>query len=587
MVGTRVSHYEIVRLIGRGGMGEVYEAVDLDLGRRVALKFIAPELAAEPESFRRFEREARLAAALGHAHIATLYAFERAGDRPFIAMELMTGESLRSRLERGPLAVGAALGVARDVASALAHAHGRDIVHRDIKPENVMFDRDGVAKVTDFGLARATQASRLTTTGTSLGTAAYMAPESVRGEAGKPADLFALGVMLHETLAGRLPFTGDGPLAVLYSIANSDPEPLATARPEAGEAASTLVARLLAKDPAGRPVAAEAARELATLSGEALTPAELAALEPPRAITEEVDVERVEAGLPVPPPQGRVKGRGFDRATRRAAIALTIVLMLLAGIFVLLRRSNRLPPGSGGHPLPVDPVAHAQATALNNRGFALLQKGQLDSARIAFETVLEREPDNAQALVNIGMVFLRQGDDTHAGLHFTQVVQRELGDSTLRAIAHYNLGDIDLRAKAWGSAVTELGAAVALDPATPQYRNNLGYALLQAGRVAEARAVIDSALVRFPGFAALHKNAALADFQEGKLADAEGELRRAITLDPGLGSAFGLLARVHAAQGHFAVALSNWRQFLSLSPEPGERAEVEGDLRARGVLPKP
>src|SRR6476661_1417967 len=105
MENTRISHYEITKLLGRGGMGEVYEAVDLDLGRRVALKFIAPELAAEPESFRRFEREARLAAALGHPHIATLYAFERAGDRPFIAMELMTGESLRARLERGSLAV--------------------------------------------------------------------------------------------------------------------------------------------------------------------------------------------------------------------------------------------------------------------------------------------------------------------------------------------------------------------------------------------------------------------------------------------------------------------------------------------------
>src|SRR5438094_5045768 len=189
MEGTRVSHYEIVRLIGRGGMGEVYEALDLDLGRKVALKFIAAELAAEAEAFRRFEREARLAAALNHPHIATLFAFAREEGRPFIVMELMEGESLRARLAGGPLALPIALGIGRDVASALAHAHGRGIIHRDIKPENLMFDRDGIAKVTDFGLAKATQASRLTMTGASLGTAAYMAPESLRGESGAPADV--------------------------------------------------------------------------------------------------------------------------------------------------------------------------------------------------------------------------------------------------------------------------------------------------------------------------------------------------------------------------------------------------------------
>src|SRR2546421_2092684 len=161
MENTRISHYEITKLLGRGGMGEVYEAMDLDLGRRVALKFIAPELAAEPEAFRRFEREARLAASLNHPHIATLYAFERADGRPFIAMELMSGRSLRARVSRGPMPVPEALGIARDLASALAHAHGRDIIHRDIKPENLMFDLEGVAKVTDFGLAKAAAASRL------------------------------------------------------------------------------------------------------------------------------------------------------------------------------------------------------------------------------------------------------------------------------------------------------------------------------------------------------------------------------------------------------------------------------------------
>src|SRR5258706_7971053 len=181
MEHSRISHYEVGRRLGRGGMGEVYEAMDRDLARRVALKFVAPELAADADALKRFEREARAAAALNHPHIATLFAFERDAERTFIAMELVGGESLRDRIRRGPLPVAEALAIARDVAGALALAHRRGIVHRDVKPENVMFDEDGVVKLMDFGLARAVQASRLTTTGSTLGTAAYMPPESVRG----------------------------------------------------------------------------------------------------------------------------------------------------------------------------------------------------------------------------------------------------------------------------------------------------------------------------------------------------------------------------------------------------------------------
>src|SRR5512134_1016361 len=236
MENTRISHYQVGRRLGRGGMGEVYEAMDLDLDRRVALKFVAPELAADAQALRRFETEARSAAALNHPHIATLYAFERAGDRTFIAMELVPGGSVRDRLQDGPLPIDEALAIARDVARALALAHRRGIAHRDVKPENLMFDEHGVVKLMDFGLARALQASRVTMTGSGVGTAAYMPPESTRGGAGPPGDVFALGVTLHEMIAGVLPFAGDSPLALLYTIANQDPKPLREARSGAPEA---------------------------------------------------------------------------------------------------------------------------------------------------------------------------------------------------------------------------------------------------------------------------------------------------------------------------------------------------------------
>src|SRR5204862_929722 len=189
--------------IGRGGMGEVYEATDLRLRRRVALKFLSPELAGDPSALARFEREALAAAELNHPHIATIYSFEKDSERPFIAMELLAGPSLRGRLAAGAMPVANALAVARDVASALAYAHRRGISHRDIKPENLMFDEHGEIKIMDFGLARASLASKLTVTGTRLGTPAYMAPESLRGEAGPPADGFALGLCLYEMLAGK------------------------------------------------------------------------------------------------------------------------------------------------------------------------------------------------------------------------------------------------------------------------------------------------------------------------------------------------------------------------------------------------
>ncbi|TMQ51853.1 MAG: serine/threonine protein kinase [Candidatus Eisenbacteria bacterium] len=227
MENARVSHYELRHLLGRGGMGEVYEAFDLKAKRPVALKFVAPELAAEPEAFRRFESEALNAAALNHPHIATLYEFEPEGERPFIAMELVAGPSLRDRITAGPLGLQESLEVARDVAAALAYAHRRGIVHRDIKPENLMFDEEGRIKVMDFGLARALMASRLTLTGSSLGTPSYMSPESAQqGSAGTPSDVFALGLVLSEMLTGQQTFHGDSPLAVMYAIVNAAPPPL-------------------------------------------------------------------------------------------------------------------------------------------------------------------------------------------------------------------------------------------------------------------------------------------------------------------------------------------------------------------------
>ena len=222
-VGTRLGPYEVLALIGAGGMGEVYRARDTKLGRSVAVKVLPEAVATDPDSRARFLREATALAALNHPHIATLHEMDTSGERPFLVMELVEGETLAARLERGPLVLSEALSTAIQIAEALAVAHRAGIVHRDLKPGNVMMTKTG-AKVLDFGLAKTidsavahraaslvpTTPAALTEPGTILGTFQYMAPEQVEGrDADARTDLFALGCVIYETLTGRKAFRYD------------------------------------------------------------------------------------------------------------------------------------------------------------------------------------------------------------------------------------------------------------------------------------------------------------------------------------------------------------------------------------------
>jgi serine/threonine-protein kinase len=250
MLGQTVSHYRVLERLGSGGMGEVYLAEDLRLGRKVALKLLPPELTRDAAAKSRLMHEARAASLLDHPHICTVYDIEELPTgRLLLAMAYCEGETLKARLARGPLPAAEAVDLACQVAEALAEAHARGIVHRDIKPANAMVTRSGRLKIVDFGLARLPDATALTATGTTLGTPAYMAPEQVRGEdADARADLWALGAVLYEMLAGRPPFGGESAHAVLYSVVHRVPEPLDRARPDLPAALLRVVNRALAKD---------------------------------------------------------------------------------------------------------------------------------------------------------------------------------------------------------------------------------------------------------------------------------------------------------------------------------------------------
>jgi len=254
MIGRTVSHYQITRQLGAGGMGVVYEAVDTKLDRTVALKFLPPEFTDNSEAKARFVLEARTASALDHPNVCSIYEIDETDDgQLFIAMACYEGETLKERIAGKPLPLAQIVDITRQVLQGLAKAHAQGIVHRDIKPANIFVTTDGLVKILDFGLAKLAGLTRRTRTGMILGTAAYMSPEQARGaQVDHRTDLWSLGVVLFEMLTGKTPFSGDHEQAVIYSILNLNPVSLSESRPDTTHAWQQLIDQVLAKDPGER-----------------------------------------------------------------------------------------------------------------------------------------------------------------------------------------------------------------------------------------------------------------------------------------------------------------------------------------------
>ncbi len=247
---TFAGRYQLIEELGRGGMGVVYKAEDTKLKRTVALKFLPPELTHIPDVKDRFMREAQAAAALDHPNICTVYEFDEAEKKTFISMAYIEGQSLRKKIESGPLELDEALRIATQVAEGLQVAHKKGVVHRDIKSVNIMVTEDNQAKIMDFGLARMTGGTLLTQEGMTMGTIAYMSPEQARGEeVDHRTDIWSLGVVLYEMFGGQLPFKGEQDQAVVYSILNEQPKPITDLRSEIPISIGQVVAKALEKNP--------------------------------------------------------------------------------------------------------------------------------------------------------------------------------------------------------------------------------------------------------------------------------------------------------------------------------------------------
>jgi serine/threonine protein kinase/Tol biopolymer transport system component len=483
--GTRVGVYEIVSLVGAGGMGEVYRARDARLGRDVAIKVLPPEFSKDPERLQRFEQEARSAAALNHPNIITLYDIGTHEGSPYIVSELLEGETLRERLEAsdavasgspsttpgagsrtsGALPVRKAVDIAVQVARGLAAAHEKGIVHRDLKPDNVFVTADGRTKILDFGLAKLTQAepafasmSMLPTTppntmpGVVLGTIGYMSPEQVRGlAADHRSDIFSFGAILYEMLAGQRAFRGDTTADTMTAILKEDPPDLPSGERQLPPALARIVHRCVEKAPAARfQTASDLAFALETMSAQSgpqsVAPASVVAMPAPRV-----------------------------RTIREALAWAVAVVGVLAALFFAFRSSRFAPSELQPIRFTIAPPAGVifplnQATAMpaispDGRAVAFLAQSRgISQIWIRFADTLESRP--------------LPGTDNVIGSFFWSSDSRYLGFFTLQALKRVDVSGTP-PAVVWEGPFSAAPTGMWNDTGTIVFAPNTTSALLQ------------------------------------------------------------------------------------------------------------
>ena len=408
--GQTLGHYRILRPLGAGGMGEVYEAEDTKLGRRVALKILPEETARDPQRRERFEREAKAIAALSHPGIVTIHSVERADGIDFITMELLEGRTLRRILAPTGLSFDRFLDIAVPLAEAMGAAHERGITHRDLKPENILIGRDGKPKVVDFGLAKRDEiygtdgeGSRaptraLTEEGRIVGTVAYMSPEQAEGKPVDPrSDVFALGIILYEMATGERPFKGDTTVSVLSSILKDTPPPVTQSNATLPRDAARIVNRCLMKDPARRfQSGVGLATELAELK-RASDSGELAAV----------------TGTAAAHPTGGLSLRGPGRGSKlmpAAAIAAALLAAGALGWWAMRGRGgpagDALPGPSGTAALPPAGDGRAAAPIDARRRIVVLPFENLGAADDAYfaDGVTEEITSRLAAVGGLGVI---------------------------------------------------------------------------------------------------------------------------------------------------------------------------------------
>jgi tetratricopeptide (TPR) repeat protein len=616
LVGRTIAHYEVVARLGGGGMGVVYTARDTRLGRRVALKFLPPQWSHDESAKERFVREAQAASATDHPNICTIHDIGTTDDgQLFIVMAHYDGDTLKKRLEGGPLGVDEAIDIAAQIAEGLAKAHAEGVVHRDIKPGNLMLTETGV-KILDFGLAKMAD-SRLTLTleGSTVGTIAYMSPEQVRGdEADARSDVWGLGAALYEMLAGDVPFKGGYSEAIAHAIKNDAPVPLRTRRPEVAEALEQLVFRALHKDPAVRfQTARDLARALRRLQGRTL-PLDLRT-EPV------VPAMSTPAGRAVWP--AAIAPWRMSHPRRRAALAAVILAAALVGTLLVIatplleallrmtRNEPPLPDNKNVAVLPFEvagrtPEDEAWANGVSAMLSAMLTRLTVPALQVApFDDVRARALNAASARSDLGATLVVTGSVERVGTT-VRVASRVLDTTTSRQLraATFSVPSTDSIAlldrllattlqmldvevaESERAALVPRGTSVAA--AGGLYLQGRGYLQYYEKweNIEGAIAAFTGALKLDPMYAQAYAGLGEASWRKTRAgrgqsaADAQydsseepqwleaalANCTRALVLDPGLAAAHVCLGRIHDARGRHEEAVVAFQRALASEP---------------------
>ncbi|MBW3575530.1 MAG: serine/threonine protein kinase [Actinobacteria bacterium] len=380
---TLANRYELVEVVGRGGMGEVWAGRDLRLGRSVAVKLLSPAVALQAGVRERFQEEARSAARLNHPNVVLVLDSGEHEGTPFLVMELLSGRTLADEVASGPLDPERVRRVGMDVLGALAASHRAGVLHRDIKPGNVLLTADGMAKVGDFGIAKSAEGLHLTDAGMIVGTAAYLAPERIAGHPATPqSDLYAVGVVLYEALTGTKPFEADTPVSLLRAVEAHDIMPLAEVRPGLDPSLVATVERAMAKDPASRFSSAEAmaAALQGALQGDHLVGAPgpptvpNAILSPTEVLATPTDPHPADVGGT---PTGSAASDHREEVRRRAwAIATVALVAVFVLVVVLGTRDARSPsaPSAGSSPTSLPSPADGSLPEALDRALRSLEE---------------------------------------------------------------------------------------------------------------------------------------------------------------------------------------------------------------------
>jgi serine/threonine protein kinase/tetratricopeptide (TPR) repeat protein len=598
MIGSVVSHYRVEEHLGGGGMGVVYRGLDLHLDRSVALKFLPAHLSSSFQAETRFVQEAKAASALDHSHIVTIFDIDRTEDgQLFIVMGYCPGETLKKKIEQGPVPVTQAVLWTIEVAEALEQAHKHGIVHRDIKPSNILISQDEKSKLVDFGLARLVEDTTLTDPGAVIGTTLYMSPEQIRGErVDHQTDIWSLGVVLYEMVTGKLPFSGPTAASVMHAIIEARTPRLADSVVDGGpEGLQRILDKAMAKDPQGR------YQDIAAM------------LTDLRQLFARLSTATVPAPPPTPPP----RWGGAKWIAAAVAVGATILVPWL-----LLDNGDR--------PLDIDHVgaprietteaqryfdqaldyerrgdlrvALGNAEALYRKALALapenghvqahlaslLVRTELsfpgsegsDEAEALIRSALAQSPEQACAWVAKGYLALLRGDGAGA----EQAARRALALNPEQTRAHVLLGEAQAAMGQQEAALATVKAAIDLEDgylwAHPVYAR----LLLSLGRDEEAIEEYQEVLQLWPDSVGALNNLGAIYIRHERYPEAEEALRRALQTEPDPVVAMNL-GTVLFYQGRMQESIEAYLQAHDLNPEDpliqanlGEAYEEIGEL---------